>query len=439
MKTAFLVISAAVVCVALFAMVETVWRVINRPVEFLERLQRAINRSGSGRVYLIAALIGYAGFVFCGFYGLLFWIPSRGLSDDDYEARVVIAGLFTLASLPSIALFERYARLVSEVQMHRQTLTGVERMIDQVRNLQPLIESFSTRRDAAPEHLRVADLSWLRARADGLQRNVSQMIEGTLERERKTVQEKAERERKAIQEKAERERRQVQIARTESALEATLPLPAPPVVNVLPDPETAVLVTVAPELVNAHWMKLHNIFGVLDKLGSTDLTFALRTAPGVEVPANLRVIGQYRGDSQGGETELVATLDGRIVDLARTMRYAVSLDGLCAAFFIVHLVPTYGRFWHELYNYDYSMLFDRSALVAWLMNSGIEVQPGRPLQGLDRGPGLRVNVGGSVLRAAALGAGATTDLTEFSIELMNGRLIGSARRPLLRSKRQVLY
>lgn len=451
MKIVFLVIAAAVLCVALFAMVETVWTVMNRPAAAVERFERANKRFGKSRVYLIAALIGYLGVVYCGIYGLLFWMPSNwGAVNEDGEftaLRYTVAGLFTFAALPAVGLFEHYARLLNEIPMWKQTLKGVEQMIDRVDNLAPVIESFSLGRDAAPENLREADLWWLRAHADLLQRNVSNMIESALARQRKAAEDKANADVKATEEQAQRVRKQAQIDRIEAALEAALPRPAPPVVDALPVAGTAGWVMIATTAVNERWVKLDKIFAALavpnglerDELRLTDISVALRAAPGIELPADLKVVGHYRGGSHGGETEIVATLDGKLVDLAQTARFAMTLDGLCAAFFIVHLVPTYGRFWHSLYNNDYSMLLDRSALVSWLLHNGIDAEPGSPLQSLNRWPGLRVNAAGSVLRAAALGAGATTNLTDFSIELADGHLTDSSRQQLVRSNTRVLY
>ena len=195
MKIVYLMIAATVVCVALFAMVETVWTVMNRPAAAVERFGRSNERFGKSRVYLLAALIGYLGVVYCGFYGLLFWMPSNwGTMDEDGEftaLRYTVAGLFTFAALPASGLFERYARLLNEIPLWKQTLKGVEQMIDRVHNLPPVIESFSSGPNAAPEDLREADLEWLRAHADVLQRNVSNMIESALARERKAVEDKA--------------------------------------------------------------------------------------------------------------------------------------------------------------------------------------------------------------------------------------------------------
>ena len=93
----------------------------------------------------------------------------------------------------------------------------------------------------------------------------------------------------------------------------------------------------------------------------------------------------------------------------------------------------------SLYNNDYSILLDRSALVTWLLHNGIDAEPGSPLQSFNFWPGLRVNAAGSVLRAAALGAGATTNLTDFSIKLADGHLADSSRQELVRSNTRVLY
>ena len=451
MKILFLVIAATVICVALFAMIETVWTIMNRPAAAVERFKRANVHFGKSRVYLIAALVGYLSVIYCGFYGLLFWMPSNwGAVDEDGEftaLRYTIAGLFTFASLPTAGLFERYARLLNEIPMWKQTLKGVEQMIDRVHNLPSVIETFSSGRDATPEDLREADLCWLRAHADVLQRHVSNMIDNALARERKAVEDKANAAAKAAEVQAQREHKQTQVARIEAALEAALPCPALPVVDALPVAGTASWVTIATAAVNERWVRLDKIFAALavpngrerDELRLTDISDALRAAPGIELPADLKVVGHYRGGSHGGETEIVATLDGKLVDLAHTARFAMTLDGLCVAFFLAHLVPTYGRFWHSIYDNDYSMLLDRSALVAWLLHSGIEVEAGSPLSGLGRGTGLRVSAGESVLRAAALGAGATTSLTDFSIDLADGHLTKNARQLLVRSNTTVLY
>lgn len=47
MKIVFLVIVATAVCVALFAMVETVWTVMNRPAAAVGRFERANERFGT--------------------------------------------------------------------------------------------------------------------------------------------------------------------------------------------------------------------------------------------------------------------------------------------------------------------------------------------------------------------------------------------------------
>jgi hypothetical protein len=57
MKTVFLVIAGVLICVALFAMIETVWTVMNRPATALQRFERASQRFGRSRVYLIGATV----------------------------------------------------------------------------------------------------------------------------------------------------------------------------------------------------------------------------------------------------------------------------------------------------------------------------------------------------------------------------------------------
>jgi hypothetical protein len=374
---------------------------------------------------------------------------SWGTVDDGGEftaLRHIVAVVFTFLELPAAGMFERYARLQNDIAMWNQTLNGVKLMIDRAHNLAPLIESLSLGGDAVPENLRKADLRWLRSHADLLQHNIATVIESTLASERKAVEAKADAFARTVEVQTRRDRELAQIARIEAALEAALPRPAPQVVDALPVAGTAGWVTIASAAVKARWVKLNSVFAVLgvpkgheyDELRLTDISVALRSAPGIELPTNLRVVGHYRGSSHGGETEIVATLDGKVVDLAYTARFAMTLDGLCAAFFISHLAPTYGRFWHSLYDNDYSMLLDRPALVAWLLRSDIETGIGLPLKGLEW-PGLRVAAAGSVLHAAALGAGATTDLTDFSIALADGRITDSARLPLVRSNTRVLY
>jgi hypothetical protein len=58
MNTAFLVITATVACVALLAVIETVWTVMNRPAAAVDRFKRANERFGGSRAYLLTALLG---------------------------------------------------------------------------------------------------------------------------------------------------------------------------------------------------------------------------------------------------------------------------------------------------------------------------------------------------------------------------------------------
>jgi hypothetical protein len=206
-------------------------------------------------------------------------------------------------------------------------------------------------------------------------------------------------------------------------------------------------INILPEAVKKRWSKFNEVFKAFyilngqehDDLRLTEISAALRCIPGIELPTDLTVVGHYHGYDNKGQAEIITTLNGSQVNLADVSRFSMSLDGICAAFFIAHLAPTYGRFWHSLYNHDYPIFFDQSSLVAWLVYGNINPDDGNPLQSLKFRPGFRVSTAGSALRAAALGAGSTTGLTDFMIELADGRLTKIDRQLLIRSNTMILY
>ena len=444
------VFAGVVACIFLFSMVETLWTIINRPAEAVKRFENANQRFGWSRAHLISALIGYLGFVYTGIYGLLFWTPTNWRAVNEYgeftALRHTLASLFTFAAFATAGSFERLARVLSDIPMLRQTLNGIQQVIAQAHNLSPIIKSLSGTGSGAPESLREADLAWLRVQADTLQHKIALIVRDSVESERRVIEESAKADLKAAEAKALREREQAKRAKIETVLAEVLPRSPLSVVDALPVGETTEWVTIAAPVVNTRWRKLDAIFGVLeipkgrerDELRSTDISVALRGVPGIEVPGDLQVVGHYQGSSHGGKTEIVAKYQGELVDLERVVRFEMSLDGLCAAFFFAHILPTYGRFWHSLYDNDYSMLLERPALVAWLLRSGVEPTLGN-FQSINSGPGFRVSASGSALRAAALGAGLTTSLTDFSIKLVDGELIDSSREVLVQNKNMVLY
>ncbi|WP_431685606.1 hypothetical protein [Hahella sp. NBU794] len=436
MRPLLLALAAIITVIALFAMIETVWTAISRPEAAIERFKDASKSFGKSRIYLTFAVIGFIGIVYCGTYSLLFWIPySWGIVNQDGEfstLRHSISGLFTALALPLVGVLADHARLLSDARRLKQTIKGVEKMIHCVNDLEPFIEKLSIEKGVVPKDIRAADLWWLDEQAKILQHNVTRVINDSLARERKALEEKE------AATTAEIEARSVLIQNKFNWVEAILnKLPALPIANDIATGGQSDWMVLPTKIVTERWSKLEDLFSSLsvpkemeqDELRLVDISKAFLNFPGMDGIKNLKVVGHYRGGTHGGDTTIVATLNGRDVGLSDIARFDRTIDGICSAFFIAHILPTYGRFWHGLYNNDYTIFLDYSSLGEWLFNNA-GLGKDNCLQRLDRGAGLRIKVDGSKLRVAALGAGLTTPLTDFSIELAGNRIIGSTREVL---------
>ena len=446
------------------AMMETIWTIFYRPTKALVRLDKAYCGFWWPRLYLVAAVLGYFAFLFVGFYGALFWMPHSWGYIDEYgdftPLQGMVAATLAFISLASIGLFETHARnavkIQEEIPAWTKTLADVDRLIRNVRNVQGMISAFNEDVDRSSESVHKTNKAYLLELAQTLQYGISGMIEEAVDQERSRCEESA----KALLQSAEDKARVAQkaaqnriaaakIAIVEATLEAIWARPAPPIVESLPVSGSTNWLIVAPSAVRARWSALGKIFSVLnvkrglegEDLLITDVSLAIRDAPGMRLPSELTVVAEYRGGTHAGATELVATLEGKQVDFATAATYTMDLDGICAAFFVAHILPTYGRFWHALYGMDYSILIERSDLVRWILQHDIDVRlddRDSNAQFRDR-PGLRIKLEDGAFIAAALGAGLTTNLIDFSVRLANGRITSVMADEVVKSNSGVLY
>jgi hypothetical protein len=171
-----------------------------------------------------------------------------------------------------------------------------------------------------------------------------------------------------------------------------------------------------------------------------DLTEKVSLLPGVHLQQGINVIARYTGSSHDGKTDfIVRYVDGTEAPLCSAVTFAQTLSGALGAFYFAHILPTKGRFWHGLYNYDYRIFLQKSSLTKWLSRSGFTGEDAAILAELDHPASVCVSVFGEVIEVSAYGAGETTPLSVFRASLEEGRLKEVSRNEVLKSKVLVLY
>ena len=204
---------------------------------------------------------------------------------------------------------------------------------------------------------------------------------------------------------------------------------------------------IADLVTHGHWKKLHGVFEELSvkdgaenfRKNSRDLAPALRKIPGVTLPETLVLRGHYRAHMHGGITELVGIIAGQEVDYLKLANFADSDEGICSAFFFAHLAPNYGRYWHDLYDHDFSIVRDLRTLREWMVKNNIDDGSPEYARLTSIMPGLWFFSKNGYLHASALGFGLTTSMTLFSIKLRNGKIEEASRQVVAKIRGGVLY
>jgi hypothetical protein len=450
-NTVLLILTGAATTIALCALFESVYSAGRRPKNFLTRLDRAENRLGWERIYSVSAALGYVGLVAGGVYTQLFWIPDGwGYSTEDGEfqsARVGITALLTLISIPGITLIERLAKnqiALSDARARstfdRKTLDMASRMVDSMER--SLGDGHSSESEAPESSTNSEDYDnpWVQDHAKRLRFAVERIVSRRL---------------------ARGPEKPLATAVSDDSKQSVLLDPSIQKKDVLDDLEALSFPKVASFAAIEHngWVLLadHVYVGHWDRVkrqcdrlisgarrdphevSVIDVTSVVLSLPGLRLPKSMSVVGSYDGTHHGGSTDFAALLSGERTSVLEATRFSEDVDGLCSAFFIAHILPTAGRHWHGLYDFDYSFFSTNAQLATWLLNSGVLQGNEFSTSSLGQPAGLRIRMGTDSLYASALGAGRTTALTEFTIEVKDGRLVDCARRAVVKSRVRTFY
>lgn len=433
--------------VAIAEMLHYVWTAAAHPEAHLRRLSQEYP-TWKKVVYLGPLIIGFLVFSFGGFHLLLGWIPSdwgtTSQEDGFTPMRAAISMLLALASLSVLPIFTKHAEMRIDARMWLGTVNGVDRLIDNLHRLQEIIPELRGGNKDGSRHIAHADKQWLLDRALKLDMGVKEYARRAMEIDA----EKAEASRLAQESEAKRVAQASEQFARRRAVEAALDGVA----------VRGGFISEIPRQVKEGWsvfdqQKVVNIWRSLDEALQdllrvddatvqtgkrlTELTSALLSGEGIVKQHDVRLFARYEGDLHGGVTEFIVHRAGVETPLVEQLEFETGLHGACKAFYVAHLLPTLGRFWHGKASYDYTVLTDFLPLVSWLMSVGGK-DPGALARRVDRTPGLRIRNLDGTLEIAAL-ASSSGALLDLSMVLREGRINNVRRTKVLETGIRTFY
>lgn len=425
--------------VSLIAFLETAWTAIRSPENFLSRFENKTGFISPKNTYLIFALFGYIGMTACGFHGLLFWIPeSWGTIDEDGQFNSLRSSatiLLTMGALPGILIFEKYALAQIKAKEHKETILGVEKIIKNAENLDNFLPGEELKK------LSRADIFWLYEIGNELRGKISQIHNlskaDTKNRDKFPF----------LNEIKTEQTNPVKKENLESKIIEALNSKNYPVISSLNQAKKDEWQKITSQTVEKLWSDLDKNFLALHLKNTNrssqdktiEITDAFLKSTGVICPENFKATARYSCDGHYGSTEIFVSTNGTTLSINDSLIFENSIEGICSAFFICHILPTYGRFWHSLYDFDYDIFLENSELIEWLKKSGINDTTVNSFQSINQRPGLYIKLKESEIFISAIGAGLTTSLTDFTVSISEGKLLKQSREIILKSNSTVFY
>lgn len=406
----------------------------------------------SSYAYYISVLCSWSWFAYLGFYGLLFWFPTTwgGVDADGSftSARITLSVVLTFGAICIIVAMEGYAEMKVENGSLRARLSGANKLVDSLHDIPRVLEGIKGADDESRPPIEPDDklmLSHFGARLDhGIKRIVHQAL---LDEQRRSGEIEVAAKRQAAEEAKRLENgvKRLDVERRLAAISSVLPAASENIINDIAS-LTSDSVIVDADRWKSCWSSLKGCIGPAVEVGSAarsalrivDLSPLLGKLRGVTVEPSTTVTGTYTGDSHGGATEFTAVISGTAIPLLNAVRFTDDLEGLAAAFYFAHVLPTMGRFWHGCRDYDYRFFCSKHALVEWLITSGPQRLTDESLKGLTSPCGLRARKEGSKFELAMLGGGPAT-VEDFSIDLVGGQITATRREKVFDSDARIFY
>jgi hypothetical protein len=440
-----LLIAAGVIGVALAGLaIEALYTGLTRPQVMEKRFpEPPLVPSAFQRIYPYLLVAGAFNISVAALYGLLFWLEplGRSIDSDAFNASQLRAGLSFVGAFGLTMLSTSLLDAVDQLNRLRRalaTLGAAKALTEQLSRGSTLDESWSS--FDSSEDPNASDRVWLRGRLEDLRRFAAHQAPKPSAEPRQAP--------------SSTSTSDPQIQRRFEAVSALtdslLPITRDRSNEVSSDSEASadgLYVVNQGAMINA-FAPFKSVASLADLTDNeresghcqTDMTSAFLDLPGLTASSAHRLLAIYEGNAKGGYTRFVArAVDGTEIPLVDALTFDQSLSGALGAFFIAHVLPTYGRFWHGRYDFDYMLFPHQVPLVGWLARSGFSGSDASELSVIDRPAALTVLRRDGILEVAAYGAGETTPLTLFGAEIASGRLSKVTRRVVLSSRVRTLY
>ncbi|MGH9657943.1 MAG: hypothetical protein ACRD96_05325 [Bryobacteraceae bacterium] len=441
--------------------------------------------SWRSRIFLSLAAIGFVTCLFQGARAMLFWVPSTWGSVDEngqYQTlATILAALFAFAGLFFIAFIDGATHEKVWLRVTREHLQGLSEILQASldrRTLADLKEKYEkkaaelaadlgplpagrsdddmVRHRMGPTGERIAVLQALADTAQKQHQRLEHAVDSAINDERRRQQQALEHQaterqsaQRALEEAESAQRRSSKLREVTELIRVACDkrsyLPCSSSTSLQED-GTYVLDA---RMVTKQWSTMSGAAAAL--LGLTDQAIAngkvaphsiqtlLDSLPGVTVPVGCTILAAYTGTAHGGRTEVFVECSGTKQSLDSALKLDSSVASLMSGFFATFGLPTFGIFWHGLYDYDYDFLFSDDDLLTAIGRQVGSSSVDLDLSTLDRPTGLRVHKAGDVCRVSCLAAFPNGSVVDLDVRFESGRIVGQTKEELVKSSTRVLY
>lgn len=402
------------------------------------------------RVLVGTALTGVFIVYAAAYYGVLFWLGPLGrllgIDADPTFARMTFAALFAGWSVAATIRVFSASEDLRQLRRARSTLRAMESLVEAMSQGRAAGVARSELR-LGDADLRGADEQWIghQARLLGEAQARWRPQGATAEAPTPLTFAPPSDERKTLDEEAAGKLALIQ------GIEAALPAEIKDRGGEILHPEEAMEGVPRPigqKLLIDTWAPLNALLERVSidsrtaDAGEREIVLggALASIPGIRAPDGAVLVAKYTGNPHGGETRFRMTLPSGVEsDVVQALRFDSDVRGALAAFYIAHVLPTKGRFWHGLYDHDYMIFPHAVPFTLWLMRAGYSADDRAVLGRIEGRAAVCVARNADAIVVEAFGAGKTTPLTRFITIVRDGAIILYDKTTILESRARVLY
>lgn len=439
------------VCAAVAVAAWVLQSALGEPERFHGRFGDESGRTTPRRRVLVGtALTGVFIVYAAAYYGLLFWLGPLGrllgTDADPTFARMTFAALFAGWSVAATIRVFSASEDLRQLRRARSTLRAMESLVEAMSQGRAAGVARSELR-LGDADLRGADEQWIGHQARLLGEAQARWRPQGATAEAPTVRNVAPPQDQAKTLEEEAAGRLAVIQGIETALPSEIRDRSREILD-LAEAFEGIPRPIGQKLLIETWAPLNAVLerGSVDSRAADagereiDLGDALAAIPGIRAPHGAVLLAGYTGTPHGGETRFrIKQANGAESDVVQALRFDPDVRGALAAFYVAHVLPTKGRFWHGRYDHDYMIFPHALPFTLWLMRAGYTGDDREVLGRLEGKAAVCVAREADAIVVQAFGAGKTTPLTRFTTIVRDGVVVQQNKTTILESRIRVLH